>query len=339
MKRLLPLLLLFSYIYVSAQSSKIVVEKINARTLVNPAGENPEREISIYLPPDYDKLKNRYPVIYYLHGFQANHIITPEMKNILDSAIAKNKIKPFILVQANHFTKFEGSFYTNSNFTGNWADFEATELVTYIDKNFKTIANRNSRAIAGHSMGGHGALKIAMLHPETFSSVYAMSPGILALVKEFGPNSDSFRQLQNIKTHEQLNKSYAPKVLVAVGQAFSPNAKNTPFYCDMPFTYNGGKLIVNEEILAKWNANLPVEMIDKYAGNLRKLKAIKLDWGRNDAPRFPLQCGMFSQKLENLGIDHYAEEYIGDHGNKIWASDGRVFNDLLPFFNDNLFFE
>jgi len=48
---------------------------------------------------------------------------------------------------------------------------------------------------------------------------------------------------------------------------------------------------------------------------------------------------MLSQKLENLGIAHFAEEYIGDHGNKIWTNDGRVLNDLLPFFNDYLKFE
>ncbi|MEI7585079.1 hypothetical protein [Runella sp.] len=48
---------------------------------------------------------------------------------------------------------------------------------------------------------------------------------------------------------------------------------------------------------------------------------------------------MLSQRLENLGINHYTEEYIGDHGNKIWTVDGRVLNDLLPFFNDYLKFE
>jgi hypothetical protein len=84
---------------------------------------------------------------------------------------------------------------------------------------------------------------------------------------------------------------------------------------------------------------MPVNMVDKYADNLRKLKAIKIDWGRNDAQRFPVQCGMLSQRLENLGIEHFAEEYIGNHGNKIWTLDGRVLNDLLPFFNDNLKFE
>ena len=84
---------------------------------------------------------------------------------------------------------------------------------------------------------------------------------------------------------------------------------------------------------------MPVYMVDKYADNLRKLTAIKMDWGRNDAPRFPIQVGTLSQRLENLGISHFAEEYIGDHGNKIWTQDGRVLNDMLPFFNDYLKFE
>ncbi len=97
-------------------------------------------------------------------------------------------------------------------------------------------------------------------------------------------------------------------------------------------------MIVNQPVLEKWEANMPVYMVDKYADNLRKMTAIKLDWGRNDSPRFPVQIGMLSQRLENLGINHFSEEYIGDHGNKIWTMDGRVLNDLLPFFNDYLKF-
>ena len=84
---------------------------------------------------------------------------------------------------------------------------------------------------------------------------------------------------------------------------------------------------------------MPAYMVDRYASNLKKLKAIKLDWGRNDAQRFPVQCGMFSQELENHGIEHFAEEYIGTHVNKIWTTDGRVLGDMLPFFNDYLQFE
>ena len=312
---------------------------INAKSLQNTGGENPNRKVSVYLPPGYEGGREHYPVIYYLHGFMGKDSIYASMKNILNEGIRSKKIRPFILVQADQYTLYEGSFYSNSSLTGNWEEFTAKELVAHIDKNYRTLANRESRGIAGHSMGGYGAFKIAMLHPDVFSSIYALSPGLLAFVKEFGANSNSYREAANVKTQEELKKTYYPKVLIAVARAWSPNPNKPPFYCDLPFTYDGDKMIVHQPILDKWEANMPVYMVDKYADNLRKLKAIKMDWGRNDAPRFPIQIGMLSQRLENLGITHFAEEYIGDHNNKIWARDGRVLNDLLPFFNDYLAFE
>lgn len=318
---------------------KITTFNIDAKTLRNKGGENSNRKVSVYLPPTYSTGNKRFPVIYYMHGFMGTDSISSQMKMILDRSIAQQKIRPFILVIASNYTLYEGSFYSNSSLTGNWTDFAAKELVEYIDKNFKTIATRDGRGIAGHSMGGYGAIKTAMLFPEVFSSIYALSPGLLAFVKEFGPNSDSYKELSKIKTQEELKKTYYPKVLVAVARAWSPNLDKPPFYCDLPFTYKGDSLVINESIVEKWNQNMPVYMVDKYASNLRKLKAIKLDWGRNDASRFPVQCGMFSQRLENLGIDHFAEEYIGNHVNKIWTTDGRVLNDLLPFFNEYLNFE
>ncbi len=333
---LLVLLTLQTY---AQQTGKVVSFILQSKSLQNTGGENPNRKVSVYLPPDYDQPGKRFPVIYYLHGFMGTDSIYSPMKMILDRGIMQKKIRSFILVQANQYTLFEGSFYSNSSLTGNWSDFTAKELVAYVDKNFKTIPNRASRGIGGHSMGGYGAIKIGMLHPEVFSSVYALSPGLLAFVKEFGPNSESFKELGRVKTVDELKRTYYPKVLVAVARAWSPNPNKPPFYCDLPFTYKGDSLMVNHAVLQKWNDNMPVYMVDKYADNLRKLTAIKLDWGRNDAQRFPVQCSMFSQRLENLGIEHYAEEYIGNHGNKIWTPDGRVLNDLLPFFNEYLKFD
>jgi enterochelin esterase-like enzyme len=341
MKKLLFLFVFFMQFLVFSQSDSGTVERfvLHSEALKNSGGENPDRKVSVYLPPDYSKGDQRYPVIYYLHGFMGTDSIYTPMKEILDMAIRKKKIRPFILVQADHYTLFEGSFYSNSELIGNWDDFEAFELVAYIDAHFRTISNENGRGIGGHSMGGYGAIKIGMRHPDIFSVVYGMSPGLMAFVKEFGPNSTSFKDLESIKTVEELRKTYYPRVLVAVGRAWSPNHDRPPFYCDMPFTYEGDTLNVHDDILLKWHKNMPVEMANDYKDNLGKLKALKLDWGRNDAPRFPVQNMLFSQKLENLGITHYAEEYIGTHTNKIWTPDGRVLNAMLPFFNDYLSFE
>ena len=342
MNKIICLLISFATINVAIcqnTAGTIITRVINSNYLQNTGGENPNRRISVYLPPGYEQSKQRYPVIYYLHGFMGNDSIYPSMKNILDMAIAKNKIRPYILVIADNNTLFSGSFYSNSSLTGDWTDFEAKELVAYMDKNFRTIANRDARGIGGHSMGGYGVLKIAMLYPDVFSCAYAMSPGLLAFVKEFGPNSDSYKQLAAIKTKEELDKTYYPRVLAACARAWSPDLNKPPFYFDLPFNYVGDSLVVDSMVYEKWRDNMPLYMIDKYALNLRKLKAIKLDWGRNDAPRFPVQCGMFSQELENHGIEHYAEEYIGTHTNKIWTTDGRVLDEMLPFFNDYLQFD
>ena len=77
-----------------------------------------------------------------------------------------------------------------------------------MDNNFRTITKSESRGITGHSMGGYGALKIAMHHPEIFSSVYALSPGALAIVREYGPNSTTYKDFASVKNQEDLNKLY-----------------------------------------------------------------------------------------------------------------------------------
>jgi S-formylglutathione hydrolase FrmB len=66
--------------------------------------------------------------------------------------------------------------YSNSVTTGNWEDFIAKELVSYIDKHYRTIAKAESRGLSGHSMGGYGALRIGQKNPGVFSSIYLLSP-------------------------------------------------------------------------------------------------------------------------------------------------------------------
>lgn len=330
---LFSLFLLPPIVKAQNEAGRVVVDSIYSSHLENKFGENPTRKVSVYLPPGYDQSAQRYPVIYYLHGFTGNHVIYPQMKEVLDFAIAKQKTKPFILVISDQLTKYGGSFYSNSQIFGNWEDFTVEDLVGYMDKNYRTIANKDSRGVTGHSMGGYGALKLAMRHPDVFSSVYALSPGALTIVREYGPNSNTYKELSAIKSIEDLNKTYFPKVIIAFAKSWSPNPDKPPFYCDVPFEYNNGELVVHQDVLEKWYKNMPLHLIDRYIDNLKKLKAIKLDWGRNAGDRFLIQCDMFSQRLENVGITHFAEEYIGTHISGIWTKDGRIVNDMLPFFD------
>ena len=332
--------LMVSSISLFAQTEgTIVIDSVYSENLVNDFGEKPTREVAVYLPPNYSESDQKYPVIYFLHGFLNDHKLINNMKDQLDFAIETYRIRPFILVIPNERTTYDGSFYSNSGIFGNWEDFTAYDLVEYMDSHYRTIANKNSRGISGHSMGGYGAIKIAMHHPEIFSSVYALSPGALAIAREYGPNSNTFKELSQVKTPEDLNKTYFGKVMVAFGKSWSPNPDNPPFYCDMPFEYEGDNLIINQDVLKKWHANMPLYMIDDNLDNLLALKAIKFDWGRNAGERFTIQCSMFSQVLENAGITHFAEEYIGTHTSGIYSRDGRIPQQMLPFFDYYLEFE
>jgi hypothetical protein len=181
-----------------------------------------------------------------------------------------------------------------------------------------------------------------MLFPDVFSCVYALSPAGLVLGGEWGPKSPWFRRAQQINTRDALIKGVdeiGANIVIAVGREYSPNPNNPPFYTDLPFTYKGDSLIINHKILELWKKNTPIDMVDDYLDNLKQLKALKLDWGRNDQFENVSLAKQFSEKLEDLGINHYAEEYIGYHYNKISSDDGRILHDMLPFFNTYLNFK
>lgn len=325
---------------------KVVVKELYSELLENPGGENPTRRVTIYLPPGYEKSGKKYPVIYYLHGFTWNDslmISANKFDKLLDKAIALKKIKPVIVVMPNQYTLYRGSWYTNSTLTGKWADFTGKDLVAYVDKHFRTMPNKESRGVAGHSMGGQGSLKMGMLFPEVFSVVYALSPANLGgLTEDIGIRSNAYRRVSEISTREELITGLAEfkaNAIVAMGRAYTPNLDNPPFYADFPYEYRNNSLIINNGVLKTWEQKSVIGMVENHINALKSLTAIKLDWGRNeDFAHIPVTCLQLSKKLENLGINHYAEEYIGTHGNKLWTDDGRALNDMLPFFEQYLKF-
>jgi hypothetical protein len=324
---------------------KVVTTYITAKTLQNKAGENPRRRVSVYLPPDYDKSSKKYPVIYYLHGFfwsDSLLVNSDKINHIIDRAINSKKIKPVIIVMPDESTVFKGSFYANSKSSGNWSDFTSIELVNFIDKNYRTIANKDSRGISGHSMGGNGALRNAFLHPEVFSSVYALSPGILNAQYFALTEIDSYKNVEKIKEVKDLSKpeNAGANIIFAVARAYNGNENKPPFFADLPFSFEGNELKINASVAEELKRNSTSELVFSQYENIKKLKAIKFDWGRNDELKhIPSSCINLSKNLEMLKIKHEAEEYIGTHGSEVSKENGRIENQMLPFFNDHLKFE
>ena len=254
-----------------------------------------------------------------------------------------------IVVAPNSNTKLQGSFYTNSSVTGNWADYIGKDVVQYMDKSFRTIPDRKSRGLCGHSMGGNGALKLGMLFTDTFSTVYALSPAVLNWYGDFSLSSRGFKRISKLNNVDAILKglneidqtgdfdAFFAAAFTAMAKVYSPNAVKKELLADFPVSYIKDSAVYDPKVISQWESQFPFYMIDHYLPQLRSLTALKLDWGRNEEfSHIPYTSLQLSKKLESYGIKHFAEEYIGDHGNMLGGFEGRIFNELLPFFEKYL---
>lgn len=333
----ISLLLLASFAVFCAEGGRGDVQRIrvHGKSLEgNLAGDSPDRDVTVYLPPSYAKSpKRRYPVLYLLHGFtdtdaqwmglKKHFVNVPESA---DRAMAAGSAKEMIVVMPNGFTKFHGSMYSVSQVTGDWETFVTEELVQYVDGHYRTLAKPESRGLAGHSMGGYGAIRLAMRRPGVFSSVYAMSP--CCLMPPMAPRDGA--KIEAVKSFEDIDKAdFGTKASLASSAAWAPNPKNPPLYVDL-MVKNGQ---VQPGVMARIAANAPVAMLDQYLGSLRKLKSIAIDMGDKDF----LMAGAkeLDRMLTERDVAHSFVIYDGNHVNHV--SD-RVEGHVLPFFSRNLVF-
>lgn len=252
---------------------------------------------------------------------------------ILDTMFAQNTKGEMIVVTPDAYTRFQGSMYSNSITTGNWEDFVAKELVAYIDNHYRTISKKESRGLCGHSMGGYGALRIGEKNPEVFSTVYLLSPCCLVsspMSTEAIP--PGFLRADSIKTIAELQKAdFFTKALFASAAAWSPNPANPPFYIDLPV--KNGKL--QPQILQKWEANRPLNNLDQYVYNIKKLTAIGFDAGDKDKG-IAESIRSLDTELDAYNIKHSFEIYKGTHTSHVAD---RFKNKMLQFFLKNLSFQ
>ncbi len=301
----------------------------------NLEADSPDREVTVYLPPSYaGEQARRYPVVYLLHGYGGrDDTFTSRLANLPESAdtlAAAQGFSELIVVMPNAFSLHKGSMYSNSVTTGDWESFVAQDLVAYVDGHYRTIASRISRGLAGHSMGGYGAVRIGMKRPDVFSSLYIMSA--CCLTANTNPRPEAMAPAAAIKTREQAEEAarspgFGPSVNLASAAAWSPNPDNPPLYLDLPV--KDGK--VRPDIVAKWAANAPLEMIDHYASGLKSYYAIAVDVGTKD--NLLASNRQLHEAMSRLKVAHHYEEYDGDHTNKVRE---RIERSVLPFFSKNL---
>jgi hypothetical protein len=166
-----------------------------------------------------------------------------------------------------------------------------------------------------------------MKHPEVFSSLYAMSAAGMLDTAEVTP---ALTAMEAIKTKEDAAKlNFNAKSPLARAAAWSSNPNSGPLYIDLPV--KDGKQ--RPEIAAKWMANSLMVMLQQYAPNLKKMKAIEMNVG--------LQDGLLQQNrdmdvaLTDAGISHHFETFEGDHNGQVPEN---FKNKTLPFFSRELAF-
>ena len=165
-----------------------------------------DRRLTVYTPAGYETSGKRYPVFYLLHGMGGDENAWTELgraSQILDNLIARGEAEPMIVVMTNGNAALQAAPGESSlGFTAPSMALPKTmegsfethfpEVVKFIDKNYRTIKNKKSRAIAGLSMGGFHSMHISKQYPDMFDYVGLFSAAIMPSKDVKSPIYDDF---------------------------------------------------------------------------------------------------------------------------------------------------
>ena len=304
------------------------VEVRSAAIEGNLEGNSANRKVLVVTPPGYDENPNkRYPVVYFLHGYWAP-VEAQQQGFRLHEAVqaAAEAGNELIMVMPDGYSKLRGGFYSSSPTVGDYESFVAEDLVEWVDANYRTIAKRDSRGLAGHSMGGYGTARLAMKHPETFSSIYMMSACCL---DPMPITAEQARQIEAMTPEQIAAAQFGELAAVSTLATWSPDPTDEGVLKVYTGLKEDGTLdpLVNQRLAA----NSPVVMLPQYLPALNGLEAFAMDIGDKD---FLLEGNrLFRAELDRFGIEYDFELYEGDHGNRIAE---RIRTEVLPFFGEHL---
>ncbi len=195
MKRNILLLLCLTAFAISVKAAKV--------DTVDTYSDAMKKKIrAIVITPDNYNSGSQYPVVYLLHGASGNY--TDWVKKATGVPDYADKYNVMIVCADGGNT----SWYWDSPVdpTYKYETYVTKELITYIDKNYKTIKNRSGRAITGLSMGGHGGLYLGIRHQDLFGAAGSMSGGVD--IRPFPNNWDMAKRLGSLKDNAETWDKY-----------------------------------------------------------------------------------------------------------------------------------
>ena len=227
----------------------------------------------VMLPPSYEtSATQKYPSLYFLHGLGENEqtLLRSGGWGLIEDLRQQHKIGEFILVAPEG----RGSFFINSaDGHDRYSDFLLTEFIPYTEAHYRIIHHRKSRGVTGLSMGGYGALRLALSHPELFASVSAQSP---ALITE------------------------------------SPQQMNADLRDAGPLARLLAGVFGNPIDLAHWLANNPFDLARQNRVQIKAV-AIYINCGAEDEYGFAEGASKMHQQLLTEGVRHEFHLYPGGH--------------------------
>jgi len=208
-----------------------------------------EKSFQIYLPEGYETSGISYPVVYFIHSMTGSYLSYQAVIDAAEDLISRGLIQPFILVKPDAdcmpfagagFAEPIHSSMTNSELNGDFEDYFVEDLVSRIDADYRTVADRDHRFATGHSQGGYGAVRAGLRHPELFSAVGAhAAPMSFEPLAQIGP----YMLLQDYPNGPPYDfrpdVGFVSKILFMFAAAFTPNLSNPPWLVDLPFDEYG----------------------------------------------------------------------------------------------------
>jgi hypothetical protein len=291
----------------------------------NLLGDPSERNLFVYLPPDYEDSGRRYPTAYLLHAFgqDAEKLVYPPtdgqrwaapLVDVLDPVFGRMGTAPMIVVVPDGDTRYGCGQWVDSPVTGNFEQYVVHDVVTHVDNTYRTLPEAQSRGVLGFSSGGFGAWNLASQNPDTFGALAMLSGDSFFDLTCKGFFYEYLTSIWPEAPNGPIEGNDMSELVYAYSATYSPNPENPPFYVDLPVAFPSGELI--QEVWDRWLSFDPVVNWRGRLDNLRRLRGILLDVGTSD--NYHLQWGhrLLSHHLRESEIVHEYTENTGNHGGR-----------------------
>jgi S-formylglutathione hydrolase FrmB len=297
----------------------------------NPLGDPHERPLWVYVPPGYDDTDEVFPTVYVIQGYTghlgmwANRMpFRQPFVETADAVFAEGK-PGCVVVYVDAWTAYGGSQFVDSPGTGRYHSYLCDEIVPWVDEHYRTIPDRESRAIMGKSSGGFGAMITPMLRPDLFGALATHAGDALyelCYVPDFGKavralrgyDHDIHKWWADFQSRPSFTKPEDMNLLGTLGVAacFSAAGDGTP---ELPFDPVTG--VLRPEVWQRWLDWDPVRMVPGHAEAIRSLRAVWIDAGRSDEYFLDLGAEAFRKEIAEAGIPYervHFELFDAGHG-------------------------